>query len=58
MILEPDAIVVMYQTFDSVAADLPALAESTPHNGSVLFITVDGMAGACNRPSAGGFSNV
>lgn len=58
MILERDGIEVMYQPFDSVAADLPALAESIPHNGSVLLIAVDDMAGACNRPSAGGFSNV
>jgi hypothetical protein len=44
VILERDGIEVMYQTFDSVRADLPALAEATPHGGSILFIEVDDIA--------------
>ena len=44
VILERDGIEVMYQTFDSVRADIPLLAETTPHGGSVLFIEVDDIA--------------
>jgi uncharacterized glyoxalase superfamily protein PhnB len=44
VILESDGIEVMYQTFDSVGADIPALAESTPHGGSILFIEVEDIA--------------
>jgi hypothetical protein len=41
----------MYQTIDSVAADLPALA-SLPRGGSILFIEVDDIT-AIERAMAG-----
>jgi uncharacterized glyoxalase superfamily protein PhnB len=50
-ILERDGIEVMYQTIDSVAADLPALA-SLPRGGSILFIEVDDIT-AIERAMAG-----
>lgn len=40
VILEKDGYEVMYQTTDSVTADLPALA-ALPVGGSILFIEVD-----------------
>jgi uncharacterized glyoxalase superfamily protein PhnB len=51
VILERDGIEVMYQTIDSVAADLPALA-SLPRGGSILFIEVDDI-GAIEKAMAG-----
>ena len=51
VILERDGIEVMYQTIDSVAADLPALA-SLPRGGSILFIEVDDIT-AIERAMAG-----
>ncbi|HUF68989.1 MAG TPA: hypothetical protein VMM79_10140 [Longimicrobiales bacterium] len=51
VILERDGIEVMYQTIDSVAADLPALA-SLPRGGSILFIEVDDIA-AIEKAMAG-----
>jgi uncharacterized glyoxalase superfamily protein PhnB len=50
-ILERDGIEVMYQTIDSVAADLPALA-SLPRGGSILFIEVDDIT-AIEKAMAG-----
>jgi uncharacterized glyoxalase superfamily protein PhnB len=40
VILERDGIEVMYQSMDSVTADVPALSW-LPRGGSVLFIEVD-----------------
>jgi uncharacterized glyoxalase superfamily protein PhnB len=40
--LERDDITLMYQTRDSVAADVPPLA-SSPQRGTFLFITVDDL---------------
>ena len=40
VILEKDGLEIMYQTHDSVAADVPAIA-TTPMGGSLLFIEVD-----------------
>jgi uncharacterized glyoxalase superfamily protein PhnB len=51
VILERDGIEVMYQTIDSVAADLPALA-SLPRGGSILFIEVDDIT-AIEKAMAG-----
>ena len=42
VILERDGIEVMYQTKDSVAADVPALAQS-PQRGTFLFFEVDDL---------------
>ena len=42
VILERDGIEVMYQTTDSVAADVPALAQS-PQRGTFLFFEVDDL---------------
>lgn len=39
VILQNDANEIMYQTFASVAADVPSVA-NTPHGGAVLFIEV------------------
>ena len=40
VILEKAGHEVMYQTMQSVAADVPSVAASTPRSGSVLFIEV------------------
>ena len=40
VILEKDGLEIMYQTHDSVTADVPAIA-TTPMAGSILFIEVD-----------------
>ena len=40
VILEKNGLEIMYQTRDSVAADIPPMAD-TPMNGSLLFIEVD-----------------
>ena len=42
VILERDGIEIMYQTQDSVAADVPPLA-SSPQRGTFLFIQVDDL---------------
>jgi uncharacterized glyoxalase superfamily protein PhnB len=43
---------VMYQTFDSVRADIPAVADAIPPAGAVLFIEVDDID-ATERAVAG-----
>jgi hypothetical protein len=40
VILQKDNVEIMYQSWDSVAADVPALADS-PAGGTFLFIEVD-----------------
>ena len=42
IILQKDAIEIMYQTRASVAGDVPALA-ATPMGGNLLFITTDNL---------------
>ena len=42
VILERDDVQIMYQTRDSVAADVPPLAHS-PQQGSFLFLVVDDL---------------
>lgn len=42
VILERDGLEVMYQTRESVSADVPALAE-TPMGGSILFLQVESL---------------
>ena len=44
VILERDDVQVMYQTRDSVAADVPPLA-SSPQRGTFLYISVDDLDG-------------
>ncbi len=44
VILEKDGVEIMYQTRDSVAADLPAVADGLTMRGSLLFIEVDDLA--------------
>lgn len=51
VILEKNGLEVMYQTHDSVAADIPPLA-STPMRGSLLFVEVDDID-ATERALAG-----
>lgn len=41
VILEKDGIEIMYQTRASVVADNPAIAESLPVSGALLFIEVE-----------------
>lgn len=43
LILQKDGVEVMYQTRDSVQADLPAVAERLTMEGSMLFIEVDDL---------------
>lgn len=43
-ILERDGVQVMYQTRDSVLADVPAVADS-PQRGTFLYIEVDDLDG-------------
>lgn len=43
VILQKDAVQVMYQTRESVHNDVPALAD-TPMGGTILFIEVDDIA--------------
>lgn len=42
VILAKDGVEIMYQTRASVAADVPALAD-TPMGGTILFIEVDSL---------------
>jgi uncharacterized glyoxalase superfamily protein PhnB len=42
VLLERDGLEVMYQTRESVSADVPALAE-TPMGGSILFVEVESL---------------
>ena len=48
VILERDEIQLMYQTKDSVGADVPPLAQS-PQRGSFLFIEVDDLNAVVNQ---------
>ena len=49
--LERDDVQVMYQTADSMAADVPALAKS-PHRGTFMFIEVQDLDGVIKRLGA------
>lgn len=44
VILEKDGVEIMYQTRDSVHADLPVVADGLVMRGSLLFIEVDDLA--------------
>ena len=44
LILEKDGTEIMYQTRDSVLADIPAVADALSMRGSILFIEVDDLA--------------
>jgi hypothetical protein len=44
LILEKDGTEIMYQTRDSVLADLPAVADGFAMRGSILFIEVQDLA--------------
>jgi uncharacterized glyoxalase superfamily protein PhnB len=44
LILEKDGTEIMYQTRDSVLADLPAVAEGFAMRGTILFIEVQDLA--------------
>lgn len=48
VILERDGIQIMYQTRDSVAADVPSLA-SSPQRGTFLFLVVDDLDDVVGR---------
>lgn len=43
VILEKDGVEIMYQTRDSIHADLPAVADGLVMRGSLLFIEVDDL---------------
>lgn len=48
VILERDGVQVMYQTRDSVAADVPPLAQA-PQRGTFLFFVVDDLDDVIRR---------
>lgn len=48
VILESDGVQLMYQTRDSVAADVPSMA-SAPQQGTYLFIEVDDLDAVADR---------